>query len=186
RAGRTAAPPAGSVRPRRRRAAKRVGSRPRRRRRPEGHASARRFQHRRERRRRGRADRCARARTCHPALPRRRGRSTRRRALGAAGQGEVLAMTLPVAFELQFLDKLQRLLAEGEYVATYKFAVLLALAELCVELPHLSGQSHSFTTHQLAERMLAQYWPHIRPIATAATAGDMLRQNSGKTAKILV
>ena len=35
--------------------------------------------------------------------------------------------------ELQFLRKLQRLLAEGDFVATYKFALLNALADLSLE-----------------------------------------------------
>ena len=35
--------------------------------------------------------------------------------------------------ELEFLRKLQRLLAEGDFVATYKFALLNALADLCLE-----------------------------------------------------
>ena len=35
--------------------------------------------------------------------------------------------------ELAFLRKLQRLLAEGDFVATYKFALLNALADLSLE-----------------------------------------------------
>ena len=35
--------------------------------------------------------------------------------------------------ELEFLRKLQRLLAEGDFVATYKFALLNALADLSLE-----------------------------------------------------
>ena len=35
--------------------------------------------------------------------------------------------------DLEFLRKIQRLLSEGEFVATYKFALLQALADLSVE-----------------------------------------------------
>jgi hypothetical protein len=35
--------------------------------------------------------------------------------------------------ELEFLTKLQRILNEGLFVASYKYALLLALAELSVE-----------------------------------------------------
>ena len=35
--------------------------------------------------------------------------------------------------QLDFLQNIQRLLEEGTFTATYKFALLLALADLCVE-----------------------------------------------------
>ena len=35
--------------------------------------------------------------------------------------------------ELEFLRETSRLLAEGDFVATYKFALLNALADLCLE-----------------------------------------------------
>ena len=44
-------------------------------------------------------------------------------------------MTPPTADEqVAFLANLQRLLAEGSFVATYKHALLLALADLSVEM----------------------------------------------------
>ena len=36
--------------------------------------------------------------------------------------------------QLAFLAKLQRLFSEGDFTATYKFALLIALADLAVEL----------------------------------------------------
>ena len=36
--------------------------------------------------------------------------------------------------QLAFLTKLQRLFAEGDFTATYKFALLIALSDLAVEL----------------------------------------------------
>jgi len=47
--------------------------------------------------------------------------------------------------QLVFLSKLQRLFAEGDFTATYKFALLIALPELAVEL----GQD-KMTTKRLA------------------------------------
>jgi hypothetical protein len=35
--------------------------------------------------------------------------------------------------QVEFLTKLQRLLSEGQFVATYKFALLQAIADLAVE-----------------------------------------------------
>lgn len=39
-------------------------------------------------------------------------------------------------FQLELLSKLQRLFSEGDFTATYKFALLIALADLAVELGH--------------------------------------------------
>ena len=41
--------------------------------------------------------------------------------------------------QLAFLSKIQRLYAEGDFTATYKFALLVALADLAVELGHDDG-----------------------------------------------
>ena len=41
-------------------------------------------------------------------------------------------MTTPEA-QLEFLTKLQRLFTEGDFTATYKFALLISLADICVE-----------------------------------------------------
>jgi len=35
-------------------------------------------------------------------------------------------------FQLQFIAYFQRLLVEGDFVATYKFALLHALADVCI------------------------------------------------------
>ena len=43
-----------------------------------------------------------------------------------------------VAFEIRFLEKLQRLLREGDFTATYKFAVLIGLARVVVGSHHPS------------------------------------------------
>ena len=47
---------------------------------------------------------------------------------------------LPEA-QLVFLSKLQRLFAEGDFTATYKFALLVSLADLAVELGDDSGEA---------------------------------------------
>ena len=43
--------------------------------------------------------------------------------------------------QLVFLAKIQRIFAEGEFTATYKFALLVSLAELAIEVPQLGGES---------------------------------------------
>ena len=43
--------------------------------------------------------------------------------------------------QLDFIAYIQRMLVEGDFTATYKFALLHALADICVEQPLLTDQS---------------------------------------------
>ena len=52
------------------------------------------------------------------------------------GKSRLLEPQVKPEFQLAFLSKLQRLFAEGDFTATYKFALLIALADLSVELGH--------------------------------------------------
>lgn len=81
------------------------------------------------------------------------------------------------AFEVAFLDKLQSLLANGDFTATYKFAVLLGLVELSVEA---SPGVDTFTTRQLAEKIVELYWPQALHYE-----GAELRQNPHRQARIV-
>ena len=83
----------------------------------------------------------------------------------------------PAAFEVAFLDKLQRLLAEGDFTATYKFAVLLGLVELSVEAPL---DTDTFTTRQLAEKVVELYWAQVQPFEDL-----LLLQNAHRQARIV-
>ena len=81
------------------------------------------------------------------------------------------------AFEVAFLEKLQRLLAEGSFTATYKFAVLLGLVDLSVEaLPGVD----TFTTWQLAEKVSELYWPQVLPF------DEVSLRHSGQQARIVL
>ena len=83
----------------------------------------------------------------------------------------------PAAFEVAFLDKLQRLLAEGDFTATYKFAVLLGLVGLSVEAPL---HTDTFTTRQLAEKVVELYWAQVQPFDD-----QLLLQNAHRQARIV-
>ena len=92
--------------------------------------------------------------------------------------------------QLDFLQNIQRLLEEGTFTATYKFALLLALADLCVEGGTDSGSSFTISTSSLAEKFIAYYWRHIRPYPAAAASIRpdeqlILRQNAGQPAAVL-
>jgi hypothetical protein len=63
-----------------------------------------------------------------------------------------------------FGEKLLELLDEGRYTATYKFAVLLALIDLCLEQTQASGAPpEAVTTRQIAEKVVEIYWSHAMP-----------------------
>lgn len=78
-------------------------------------------------------------------------------------------------------ERLIALLDKGAFTATYKYAVLLALMDLCLEKTTPDGaEPESVTTRELAEKVVSLYWPQ-----TAAFREGVLRQNSGRPARIL-
>jgi hypothetical protein len=57
-------------------------------------------------------------------------------------------------------EKVLALLGEGRYTATYKYAVLLALMDLCLEKTQADGAAPDMvTTRELAERVVATTGP---------------------------
>ena len=83
---------------------------------------------------------------------------------------------------------LQRLLTEGQFVATYKYALLLALADIAVEEGTDDSATLSISTREIAEKFIIYYWRQASPYAptgqqTARVA--VLRQNNGKQAGIV-
>ncbi len=85
---------------------------------------------------------------------------------------------------MQFLTNLQRLLAEGLFTATYKYALLATLADLSVELGDDSGSPLVLTSTSIAEKIAEYYWRHATPYAVGENM-RVLRQSSGKQARIL-
>lgn len=84
-----------------------------------------------------------------------------------------------------FAEKVLELLDEGRYTATYKYAVLLALLDLCLELTERSGAPPQMaTTRQLADKVVEIYWPHTLPFAVRSEVA-VLRQNTTGQAEIV-
>jgi hypothetical protein len=63
--------------------------------------------------------------------------------------------------ELQFLRKLQR----GNFTATYKFALLNALADLSVEREPAVDGSLRVPLEALAVKFIEYYWPQARSLS---------------------
>lgn len=83
---------------------------------------------------------------------------------------------------LRLAERLIQLLDEGSFTATYKYAVLVGLMDLCMELTSATGSPPEVvTTRQLAEKVIELYWSHCMP------CGDgVLRQSStGRQAEIV-
>lgn len=89
--------------------------------------------------------------------------------------------------QLVFLSKLQRLFVESDFTATYKFALLISLADLAVEIGTDDGGRLLLTTKQIAERFVHLYWRQSMPygIGRLGTSPGVLIQNSGKQAAIV-
>lgn len=86
-------------------------------------------------------------------------------------------MTSPPALQgtaLRLAERMIQLLDEGSFTATYKYAVIVGLLDLSLELTSSAGRPPDFvTTRQLAEKIIELYWPHSAPY------GDrVLRQSS--------
>lgn len=76
-------------------------------------------------------------------------------------------------------ERILGLLDQGKFTATYKYAVLLALVDLCLEHTSKTGMPPEvLTTRQLAEKIIELYWPHTVPYTSPSTTG-LLLQNAG-------
>ena len=88
--------------------------------------------------------------------------------------------------QVQFLFNVQRLISDGSFVATYKFALLLALADLAVERGDDTTESLPLDTKDLAEKFVELYWRQALPwVPTHAGGAGRLAQATGQAAAVL-
>ncbi len=91
-------------------------------------------------------------------------------------------MNIPTPeFQIQFLSNVQRLLSDGQFVATYKFALLLALADICVEGGEDTDATLTIHTRKIAEKFIQYYWRQSKPYL----GQGVLRQNTGREAGVV-
>lgn len=88
-------------------------------------------------------------------------------------------------FQVQFLLTLQRLLAEGSFVATYKFALLHALADLALLEGDDTGAALPLSTQAISARMAELYWRQAAPYSAGTHRHEVLRHATGSQAAIL-
>jgi hypothetical protein len=86
--------------------------------------------------------------------------------------------------QLEFLAKIQRLLGEGQFTATYKFALLHALADLCVDKGDDSGAPLELTVGEIADRFFGLYDRQSLPYPSRR-GSKLLKQNTGRQARVV-
>ncbi len=105
-----------------------------------------------------------------------------------SGEGAVLGDAVTDADQrgaIGFAERVLELLDEGRYTATYKYALLLALIDVCLEHTQSSGAPPEMvTTRQLADKIVELYWPHSVPFAGLAPVA-VLKQNTTGQAEII-
>jgi len=65
--------------------------------------------------------------------------------------------------QLDFLGKIERILSQGQFTTTYKFALLIALTNIAVEQGDDSGDALEVELDDVARRCLELYWNMARP-----------------------
>ena len=96
-------------------------------------------------------------------------------------------ISIPSAEEqLSFLTKIQRLFNESDFSSTYKYALLISLADLAIELGKDDNSELELTNRQIAERFIELYWQQSSPYKTSkADDSGVLYQNHGTQAAII-
>jgi 5-methylcytosine-specific restriction endonuclease McrA len=94
-------------------------------------------------------------------------------------------MPVPTADDqLRFLKDVQGLLEDGEFVATYKFALLVALADLAVESGVADDRPLTVPLVAIAAKFVEYYWQQSQPFA-GPLENRVLLQNTGQQAKVV-
>lgn len=65
--------------------------------------------------------------------------------------------------QLRFLTGIQRILEEGSFVATYKFALLMSLADFAIQIAEDESDPVELDVFHLAENFILYYWRQALP-----------------------
>ena len=81
--------------------------------------------------------------------------------------------------QVEFLGFIQSLLEHGEFVSTYKFALLQALADISLESDPEPDGTLRVQVSSIAEKFIAYYWTQAAPFHLANGEQAILHQNTG-------
>lgn len=88
--------------------------------------------------------------------------------------------------QLDFLTKIQRLFNESDFSSTYKYALLISLADLAIELGKDDDSLLELSNRQIAERFIELYWQQAAPYKdSGSNESTILFQNNGTQAAII-
>jgi len=86
--------------------------------------------------------------------------------------------------QIRFLRDVQALLEDGQFVATYKFALLIALADLAVESGLDDDRRLELPLRSIAQKFIEYYWQQSAPFL-GGDAARVLQQNTGRQAAVI-
>lgn len=103
------------------------------------------------------------------------------------GRGQEMIWPIPTPEEqVKFLRNIQRLLSEGQFTASYKFALVQAIADLSVLNGEDTGATLELSTKEIAAKFIDLYWQQARPFQLERDASHLiLKQNTGQQAAII-
>jgi hypothetical protein len=86
--------------------------------------------------------------------------------------------------QVRFIANIERILSEGSFVATYKYALLVALVELAIERGDDSNRELALPIRDIADKFAELYWRQAAPYEAdgASGLGFVLHQNQGRQA----
>ena len=87
-------------------------------------------------------------------------------------------------YQIQFLQNIQRILKEGSFSSTYKFALLHSIADQCVEKGSDDNSELTISVKELAVKFIDLYWTQTVEFPNNGHAG-VLYQNNGQQAAII-
>ncbi len=72
----------------------------------------------------------------------------------------------PAEFQITFLQKIQHLLENSSFQATYKYALLIAIADITIEHGEDQDKYLQINKRVIAERFIELYWGQISPYSS--------------------
>ena len=86
--------------------------------------------------------------------------------------------------QIRFIANIERVLSEGSFVASYKYALLVALVDLAIEHGDDSGRALPLHVDAIGDKFAELYWRQAAPYGAAGetATGFVLHQNLGQQA----
>ncbi len=83
--------------------------------------------------------------------------------------------------QIEFLLNIQTLLREGAFTTTYKYALLMAIADISVERGRDDDRELHIGVGEISEKFIEYYWNHSMPYY----AGSVLSEATGRQAVVI-